>query len=342
MIDCSKLKGRMYQICMGVDKDGNPIDVDSQKRMQYLKMAFPEATNEEIVQYIADNEKSKGVGDVVAKAIKYVTFGAVKPCGSCNKRKDFLNSIIPFNNVSEIEIGEECNRNFLMHIWPTKDSSAWRWNCDQVLKYQHLFNSKRVIGIAYGDNTESPDVVKEYLKDFTDDFVVVRNDPKIREGATFLKLLEAVACVCPNEFTFYCHAKGARHKAGFNTEGSTLHMWTEAMYYHCLSNWEIIRRSLEKKAMTGCFKRYGNFKTPGNHRWHYSGSFYWFRNKDVFSRNWNKIDKMFFAVESWPGLLFTSKEVDCLFLDNCGDLYKMDYWKNEVMKKLNKGVLNER
>ncbi len=39
---------------------------------------------------------SRGLGDTVAKAIKAVTFGKVKPCGGCAKRRDALNRIVPF------------------------------------------------------------------------------------------------------------------------------------------------------------------------------------------------------------------------------------------------------
>jgi len=37
--------------------------------------------------------QSYGLGDAVADAIKVVTFGKVKPCGGCNKRKKWLNKI---------------------------------------------------------------------------------------------------------------------------------------------------------------------------------------------------------------------------------------------------------
>jgi hypothetical protein len=217
-----------------------------------------------------------------------------------------------------------------MHVWPTEGCTAWRWNCDQVKKRASLFNGKRVIAIAQGGGTEDADIVKAYMQDFTDQFIVVQNNPKIREGASFPLLLEQVSNFSDNSFTFYCHAKGARHRGGFGNDGSTLHKWTSTMYEKCLDNWDIVKSALEQKAMTGCFKRYGNFKTPGNNRWHYSGSFYWFRNKDVFSRNWRKIDNMFFAVESWPGHMFTAAETHCLFVDHCEDLYNLEYWNSII------------
>lgn len=336
MIDCSSLTGRKRHICQGSDDNGIPLEIDVQKRFEYLKIWFPNVSSEEIMLYLQknnhDESKWTGLGDAVASAIKFVTFGKVKPCKSCKERQKYLNNLVPFTqggNVDKIIIDNPV-RNFLMHIWPTKNSDSWKWNCDQVLKRQSLFNGKRVIGIAVGENTESAETVKKYMSSFTDDFIVVNNIPRIREGATFIDLLKKVNSLGDNDFTFYCHAKGVRHGSAFESNGSTLRRWTETMYIKCLDDWNSVSKSLEKKAMTGCFKRYGNFKTPGNNRWHYSGSFYWFRNKDVFTRNWPKIDNMFFAVESWPGRMFTAEETDCLFLDNCGDLYKMDYWEGSV------------
>jgi len=40
--------------------------------------------------------KSKGLGDTVAKVIKKVTRGRVKPCGGCRKRQRRLNRLVPY------------------------------------------------------------------------------------------------------------------------------------------------------------------------------------------------------------------------------------------------------
>jgi hypothetical protein len=40
-------------------------------------------------------QRSKGLGDVVAKAIRVVTRGTVKPCGGCESRRAKLNAIAP-------------------------------------------------------------------------------------------------------------------------------------------------------------------------------------------------------------------------------------------------------
>jgi len=39
---------------------------------------------------------SRGLGDTVAKIIKKVTRGRVKPCGGCKKRQRALNRLVPY------------------------------------------------------------------------------------------------------------------------------------------------------------------------------------------------------------------------------------------------------
>ena len=42
---------------------------------------------------------NKGLGDIVEDVIKKTTFGLVKPCQACKKRKKILNNItLPFSN----------------------------------------------------------------------------------------------------------------------------------------------------------------------------------------------------------------------------------------------------
>lgn len=241
--------------------------------------------------------------------------------------------IITANNVLPIIIGEDVKRNFIMHIWPKKGAAAWRWNCDQVLKKSELFNGERIIGVAIDDNTDPAEEVIEYMKDFTDNIFIVRNNPRLGEVSTFPRLLKSVS-ERPDTFTFYCHAKGVRYNEKFGDGKNSILEWTKLMYEFCLSDWEVVRTSLKEKAMTGCFKTYGDFKTPGNHRWHYAGTFYWFRNNDVFSRDWSKVDHMFFGAESWPGLMFTKAETDCLFWEGGGDLYNREYWESKIFRKL--------
>lgn len=275
-----------------------------------------------------------GLGSKVSSGIKSLT--GIKPCGGCKNRAALLNSIAPADlpPVQPVEFVEPVKRNCTMHIWPVKGHDAWRWNCDQLMKHAELFNGRRIVAIATSREAEEPNAVREHMKDFTDEFIVVKNSRRLREVASWQMMLESLESLEPNEVTFSCHSKCVRHKIDLNDPGSTVVRWTKAMYDVCLSNWDLVAEALHDKGMAGAFKRYGQFTTIGNNRWHYSGTFYWWRNRDVFQRNWRRIDKKFFGTESWPGHVFKAGETACLFGDDVGDLYNLDYWKARIQPQL--------
>jgi hypothetical protein len=231
-------------------------------------------------------------------------------------------------------------RNFQMHIWPSRNG-AWQWNCDQVMERASLFNGRRIVSIATDKDSCSAGEVREYLKDFTTDFLEFSNDPSIREVVSFVPMLERQQSLDSNQVTFSCHSKIARHHVDEHTEDSTLYRWTSVMYETCLDHWDLVKEQLATKAMTGAFKRYGMFDTFNNHQWHYSGTFYWFRNRDVFNRDWRTVDQFFFGTESYPGLMFHPDDTGCLFADYSDDLYSLEYWNEEIQPQLER-FRNER
>jgi hypothetical protein len=96
-----------------------------------------------------------------------------------------------------------------------------------------------------------------------------------------------------------------------------------------LDDWLAVKRQLDRYPMTGAFKMYGRFVT---HRqmgdWHYSGTFFWFRNQAVFSRDYARVPDFYYGVEAWPGLLFNGKETGCVFLDGIKELpYLPRFWQ---------------
>ena len=40
--------------------------------------------------------KSRGLGDTVAKVIHTVSRGKIRPCGGCKKRQKLLNKLVPY------------------------------------------------------------------------------------------------------------------------------------------------------------------------------------------------------------------------------------------------------
>jgi hypothetical protein len=138
-------------------------------------------------------------------------------------------------------------------------------------------------------------------------------------------MLEKVKSLDPNEVTFYGHAKGVKFEPNVLLP---VMRWAEALYEGALDDWLTVRDHLQQFAMTGCFKRYGRYP---NHRnladWHYSGTYFWLRNADVFSRNYADVPQFYGGVEIWPGLLFRKEETGYLLVDDLSDhLYSINFW----------------
>jgi hypothetical protein len=229
--------------------------------------------------------------------------------------------------------------NLLFHILPVTTDAVWQRHVQHLLRRIELFNGKRVIAIATAGRSspfelDPPDIVRQAFSGHRiDQWVIMENVRELREVVTFLPLLERIYSRDPHEVTFYGHSKGVTHEMN---EGTTVHRWADTMYEVCLDDWSRIQAALEVFPMAGPFKRYGQFRTPNNHQWHFSGTFYWFRNDAVFSRDWCHVDRRFFGTESWPATIFPAHETACLLLDDCGDLYNLQYWKSHVETELRK------
>ena len=222
-------------------------------------------------------------------------------------------------------------KNLMMHIMPIAGNGLWQWNVDQLLRRIDMFDGKRVVAVLTpkaGDKypLDTVDAVQAAFSGHrVDEWIVRQNVPRLREVVTWPSLLESLS----NEpgVTFACHAKGVTH----SFQGTT-NRWTEAQWRTCLDDWPSVERALSQYSMAGSFKRYGQFKTQGNNRWHYSGTFYWFRNDDVFRsrKDWKKIDQQFFGNESWPGRMFMPHETACLFMDDTPDPYVEHSWQKRI------------
>lgn len=225
---------------------------------------------------------------------------------------------------------ENPRRHLICHLWPVAGHGAWQWNCDRLLENAELFNGRRIVAIATSRETDSASTVMEYLRDFTDQFIVVPNSPKLREVATWISMLERLReYQTEQDVTFACHGKCVRHKIGSDDAGSTIFRWTAAMYELCLS-WPAVRPLLETHATAGAFRRWGIPQRLGWGDWHYSGTFFWFRNRDVFARNWRDVPQRFYGTEAWPGRLFRRHEAGLICCDNVADLYDLNYWVHKI------------
>ncbi len=202
-------------------------------------------------------------------------------------------------------------RHLLYHVYPVKGNGVWQRNLDQLKLWLHLFNGVRAVAIATDARTDPPEAVREYLHGHVRDFLEVQNDGNLREVTTFVPLLERIAwCVGPEHYTFYAHAKGVTKPIN---PGVSVHPWVGVLYAANLDYWPLVQSQLAKHPITGAFKKVGRgFGSASS--WHYSGTFYWLRNADVFTRrNWRHVDWAWWGTEAWPGLHFDPQEAGCLF-----------------------------
>lgn len=217
----------------------------------------------------------------------------------------------------------DSRRHLLYFIYPVATNDAWRWNVQRLKPHIDLFNGRRIIAVC---NTparkrhrlDPVEVVKEMLGERVEYIQVSqRGAGKLGEVTAFKRLLELVKPWSEDrDYTFYGHAKGVLSSA----KSPLTLKWAEHMYRECLDHWSNVETQLKTYPITGCFRKLSHPYFP----WHYSGTFYWFRNKDAFARRWDDIPQRYGGTEMWPSQLFTHAESGCLFGDNIGSLYHPD------------------
>lgn len=239
----------------------------------------------------------------------------------------------------------EPTKHLIYHIWPNNKSNNWRWNVDQLIKRIALFDGVRSIGVVTGpDAANLAEVQAKFNGIRIDHWFEAPNQPLVGEpgnvmsddgasallgeGLTFLTLLHTLPRDKDN-ITFYGHARGSRYIEG-DAYFELHRRWTQLLYKYCLDDPESVLYALKKQPMAGCFKRYGDFDLPRNWHWHYSGTFFWFRNADVFAhQSWTRLHPaMYGQVEAWPAGMFPASHTACLFGDDVDSLYE----ESEIVK----------
>jgi len=231
--------------------------------------------------------------------------------------------------VEKLPLAAEPIRHLLYHIYP-KRNDIWKWNVDLLLPYLPLFNGRRIVAIAVDESTVEADKVKDAFGGAVLEFMVFRNNKKAGEMVSFLPLLAQVQTDDPNVATFRAHAKGtSRFERDLRDH---LREWTKLLYTANLADWDQVRKDLEEAAMTGACRKFDQFrKRPPVGKPTYSGSFYWFRNCYVYSRDWQSVDNPRWGCESWPARLFTKQETRCLLIDDTKSMYDSQYWERAVL-----------
>jgi len=237
--------------------------------------------------------------------------------------------------------------NLIYHITPFIENKAWIENIQCLSRYMQIFNNKKIVNVAIGENCHNLEEVKKYFNSYDVEFITTPNNPELRETASFIKLLEKIYSLDPNEITFYAHTKGVTRTKG-DSLGEAVRLWYEYMYRYNLSNIEKVRKILTKYPCCGYFKGVARPPWfPEFSRWHYSGTFFWFNNYALFSKNWRDIALERFGTEAYLSRFFSNNEAHALFMNSRHELYDIDYWRGvvfpfEKLIKINENLFNRK
>jgi len=227
----------------------------------------------------------------------------------------------------------------LVHVWPVKTSSEWQRLLRMLAERWDQFDGKKVVAVV---TSAEPVVVTEDITVETADpqevadelppdaeIEIYDNDPQLREVVTWRPLVRAV--VDQPGRTFYCHAKGVTHTHQQACYES-VRLWVDVMTHVCLDWPKLLDAAMEEHHMAGCFRRPQCYFSGVQQvvPWHYSGTFFWFDNEAVRSRDWEEIDQNSHGVEIWPSRHFTRKETACLFEQGDRNPYDLPYWRERV------------
>jgi len=187
-----------------------------------------------------------------------------------------------------------------------------------------MFDGQRTIAVATGDDTANPSEISE-LFDGAVDVISVPNTP-LGEYETFLPLMRTIEG--KPGITYRCHAKGVRHQRSPQT---AVHAWADIMHEVCLDYIHLVLQQLSHFCMTGPFYVHG-------HPAVYTGTFYWFRNDDVFARQWQRIDQNYCGTETWPSVQFKAHELGCLLMS--GSLSHINLYSPRTIVEVVEPYLN--
>jgi hypothetical protein len=224
-------------------------------------------------------------------------------------------------------------RNLIYHIWPRKGNGVWQWNVRQLIERIEQFDGVRSIGVVLDATTDSIEDVRAMFSGHRiDHWIVENNNPDYGEMVTIRQLLNTL----PKDqgITFYAHSKGARYE-----HAELIKEWARIGYSASLDWPYWVASVLEEHPCAGPF-----FRTDST-GWYYSGTFFWFRNQDVFARpNAYPDGGNRWGVEMWLRNLFSREEAGRLIGNQVGHLYdpnalapvqRMHDWWKKIQPNVN-------
>ena len=209
------------------------------------------------------------------------------------------------------------NLTLLFHIWPHGD--AWKYHIDKLKPILPRFN-RLLLGIATDEDTASPE---EVIKAFDPrwETVLIKNEAPektgLREVATYQKMIPMLSNGV-NEVTFCAHGKGVQKHTENNP---AVKWWIDAMYDTVIYNIDgVIEKMNQGAGVVGSFRMLK--KNLGTKfKYHFSGTYYAFRNHYAFLNGFPSFQQRWYGTESWPGDHFPLDKSACIFGDDIGNMY---------------------
>lgn len=279
----------------------------------------------------------------IKKMVNKITYKTRKKYKQIRINKGYLSDLdkrqIDYNNYADLT---ESIRHLTYHVYPLANSNAaWEWNIEQLKKRWALFNGKKILGINYSNDTISPDDFLYYCYTVGiswDHVVIKRNDVSLGEVLTWVPSLNFldIENAQENELVFSAHAKGVKYGEEMP---KVIKDWSNVMYSANLDNWNIVKTSLEWFSATGAFRARWSKDKFCKYGWYYSGSFWWWRAKDVGkNKTWSEVRQFYPGRELWIGNQMDKISSDCIFMDNTKSPYSPEYWQKTILpdwKKFN-------
>jgi hypothetical protein len=211
-------------------------------------------------------------------------------------------------------------KNLIYFIYWSPENGMLEYNLKLLERYLHLFDGERIFIIAGAND----DVLNGFLGHATK-IISVSNDPVNGEKDYFKYALTLLPK--DDSITFYAHAKGVSRVVN-----RPLKWWVKLLYKGNLDTMP----DMDHHIFSGCFGKLRGASPQCPLDFHYSGSFFWFKTKEVLERYEKKriipkeIDTRWFT-ENFPA--FIAKQEECEFRLWSGDEKGMNFYSDKWWSK---------
>jgi len=193
----------------------------------------------------------------------------------------------------------------VFHCWPKL--GGWERHVEKIKAIEHRF-ARKLMGISVGaPGCVSAEVVRETFGDSWEYFEFP-NDRNLGEVPTLTWALSELPDG-PNDVTFYCHSKGTKN-ATMNSDA--VRWWTDAMYETVIHNVDAVVQQLNNGAVFAGSMQYKGRKFPSHNSWHFSGTYWAFRNSAVVRKCSDPLRK-YYGTEAFPSDCVPASRVACMF-----------------------------